>query len=304
MLVTHENILRRFSKNFEWATRVDLAVAWVTDNKGLRALHERAPSLDIRAVVGFSGTHNNITEPAALNTLSAMGQLRRTAVNSRLFHPKVYVFRGADRSVAWIGSANFTDGGFGKNEEVLIETSNTEDVESWFDRLWGQCYPLDECAINCYQAHRRINPLPAEVDESWVPPDPPHSPPVPEFEGWTPPASWWEQKWRQSSLMTFYLCRPGGIAWSEMPSITRKYNDKRRLSTFEDGEWRTKWRSHAREFLVKPHCKFLDFDADGDRGKIVLKSSRPLRRKELVEMIDGVRSKTVGIKDFLTDREN
>lgn len=29
----------------------------------------------------------------------------------------------------------------------------------------------------------------------------------------------------QSSLMTFHLCRPGGVAWSEMISITQKYND-------------------------------------------------------------------------------
>ena len=290
MLITHKNIRCRFSKNLEWATRVDLAVAWVTENKGLRALHERAPSLDeIRAVVGFSGTHNNITEPAALKTLSAMGQLRRTAVKSPLFHPKVYIFRGADRSVAWIGSANFTDGGFGKNEEMLLETSDTEDVESWFGRLWGQCYPLDECAINCYQAHRRKNPLPAE-SESWVPPDPPHSPPVPEFKGWTPPASWWEQKGRRASLQTFYLCRPGGIAWSDAVSKAKKYNDMHSLKTFTDSEWYSHCRTHANSWVetsrVKKHIPEFKPVGDGERGELVLKSGRPLSRKELVKLIN------------------
>ena len=290
MLITHRNIRCRFSKNIEWATRVDLAVAWVTENKGLRALHERAPSLEIRAVVGFSGTHNNITQPAALKTLSAMGQLRRTAVNSPLFHPKVYIFRGADRSVAWIGSANFTGGGFGKNEEMLLETSDTEDVESWFDRLWGQCYPLDECAINCYQAHRRKNRLQTEVDESWVPPDPPHSPPVPEFKRWTPPARSWVQTKRRASLLTFYLCRPGGIAWSDAVSKAKKYNDMHQLKTFTDGECHRQCRAHAKSWVKrsreKNHIPEFKCVGDGERGELVLKSGRRLSQEELVELIN------------------
>ena len=53
----------------------------------------------------------------------------------------------------------------------------------------------------------------------------------PEFKGWTPPANWWEQPKRLSSLMTFYLCRPGGIAWSEAVSIVKPYTDTHRLKT-------------------------------------------------------------------------
>jgi len=33
-LVTRKDILDHFSKNLEWATRVDLPVALVTENKG------------------------------------------------------------------------------------------------------------------------------------------------------------------------------------------------------------------------------------------------------------------------------
>ena len=297
MLITHKNILCRFSKNLEWATRVDLALAWVTENKGFRALHERASSLEIRAVVGFSGSHNNITQPAALKTLSAMGQLRRTAVNSPLFHPKVYIFRGAEKSVAWIGSANFTGGGFEKNEEMLLETSDTEDVECWFDRLWKQCKctPLDESAIKSYENHRRKLPLRENVDESWVPPDPPPSPPVPEFKGWTPPTSWWKEKRRRASLLTFYLCRPGGIAWSDAVSKAKKYNDMHPLKTFTDREWHRQNRDHAKSWVKTSREKdhFPEFKSVGDdeRGELVLKSGRRLSQKELVDLIDSHRDR-------------
>lgn len=292
MLITHKNILCRFTKNLEWATRVDLAVAWVTENKGFRALHERASSLEIRAVVGFSGSHNNITQPAALKTLSNIGQLRRTAVNSPLFHPKVYIFRGADRSVAWIGSANFTGGGFEKNEELLLETSDTEDVECWFDRLWKQCKctPLDESAIKSYENHRRKIPLREKVDESWVPPEPPPSPPVPEFKGWTPPARWWEKKRRRASLLTFYLCRPGGIAWSDAVSKAKKYNDMHQLTTFTDSYWYSDCRAHAKSWEKTSREKndIPEFTSvgDGERGKLVLKSSQRLSQKKLVALIN------------------
>ena len=162
MLINQENIQQRFNENLEWATEIDLATAWTTNHAGLRALRDRTPSLEVRAVVGLWG---NTTEPKALEMLADMGKLRTPAA-SRRFHPKVYVFRGAGRSVAWIGSANFTSGGFGMNVEVLFETSNTEVVESWFDRLWEQCDPLDECAIHDYaNLWGRNRPQP-----SWRPP--------------------------------------------------------------------------------------------------------------------------------------
>ena len=128
--------------------------AWATRNSGLRALQDRPAPLKIRAVVGLSG---NTTYPKALRKLLGMGQLR-TPRESWLFHPKVYIFRRADRSVAWIGSANFTRKGFEENEEVLFETSDTRDVQSWFDRLWDQCVPLDKCAIDYYENWRKSNP--------------------------------------------------------------------------------------------------------------------------------------------------
>ena len=95
MLITQENIQKHFKKNLEWATEIDLATAWATIHDGLQALQNRTSSLTVRAVVGLWG---NSTDPDALRRLANIGELR--LVNKNGFHPKVYVFRGPDKTVA------------------------------------------------------------------------------------------------------------------------------------------------------------------------------------------------------------
>ena len=166
MLITNENILQRFRDHVSWATNIDLASAWATSNEGLRALAGRATAIEVRAVVGLWG---HLTDPFALRTLADTGDLRGVDAHRR-FHPKVFIFRGAGRSVAWVGSANFTSGGFGRNEEALFETEATETVQDWFDALWSQCEPLTAAAIDKYALSRRANnPSPPP------PPRPPYS---------------------------------------------------------------------------------------------------------------------------------
>ena len=133
MLITGEKIPNRFSKNLKGATEIDIATAWMTPNRGLCALQRRKPSPRVRAVVGLS---DNITDPDALRTLAGMrAELSTPYKRRQRFHSKVYIFRSAEKSIAWIGSANFTCRGFGGNEKVpgneeaLFETSDTKAVE-------------------------------------------------------------------------------------------------------------------------------------------------------------------------------
>ena len=111
-----------------WATEIDLATAWATNHDGLRALQQEQPTTAVRAIVGLWG---NLTEPFALRMLAEIGELRGVDAR-RHFHPKVFIFRGGGKSVAWVGSANFTFGGFGMNEEALFETSDTASIQDWF----------------------------------------------------------------------------------------------------------------------------------------------------------------------------
>ena len=128
-----------------------MATAWATSHEGLRLLKQRASSLKVRAVVGLWG---NQTDPVALRILANIGKLR-VAEGGRHFHPKVYVFRGPGRAVAWVGSANFTTGGFAMNEEAVFETSATKSVNKWFDELWRDCGRLGDTTIDDYERARR-----------------------------------------------------------------------------------------------------------------------------------------------------
>ena len=154
MLITEEEILPRFIEHLSWATEIDLATAWATSHEGLRALQRQRPSPKFRAVVGRWG---NLTDPFALRTLAKIGQLRGPDAG-RHFHPKVFIFRDGGKSVAWVGSANFTSGGFGMNDEAVFETSDTESVQDWFDDLWEHTDPLDSATIKAYADARKNNP--------------------------------------------------------------------------------------------------------------------------------------------------
>lgn len=76
------------------------------------------------------------------------------------FHPKVFVFhKKGGKSLAWVGSANFTGGGFGHNEEVVLETDGTTRIAEWFERRWKGCGRLDRKLLRRYC-------------EDWKPPAP------------------------------------------------------------------------------------------------------------------------------------
>lgn len=154
MLICNETILLQFQKHLSWATEIDIATAWATPNDGLNVLTSCSSHFQIRSVVGLWG---NLTDPFALRELLRIGEVR-TAQANRRFHSKVYIFRGDGKSIAWIGSANFTSGGFGRNEEALFETANTKSVQDWFNALWRQCDQLEPAVIDAYETNRIKNP--------------------------------------------------------------------------------------------------------------------------------------------------
>ena len=91
------------------------------------------------------------------------------------------------------------------------------------------------------------------------------------------------------------MCRPGGIAWSDVVSKAKKYNDMqypklKKSSEFTDSYWRNHCSAHAKSWVKtsreKGHIPEFQSIGDGECGKLVLKSGRPLRPKKLIELID------------------
>lgn len=154
MLLTTKQLKFRFEENLRSAGRVYIASAWATQSWALNRLCEVAndTKLQIRSIIG---TYGSATDPDALGRLNNIGELRLVNNQRFLFHPKVYIFIGNEQSCAWIGSANFTSGGFESNEEVVYETSYIDPVIEWFSRRWAECVELPENAIEDYCARRQ-----------------------------------------------------------------------------------------------------------------------------------------------------
>ena len=126
LLIERESLLNRFAELLVSSTHVDIAVAWAGPGPAVELLLEQAEGTEIRIAVGLSG---NATEPATLRRLMAYADLRvAPAPRGGIFHPKLYRFRGSDRTICWVGSANFTRPGFGGNVELVNEFEDTDEV--------------------------------------------------------------------------------------------------------------------------------------------------------------------------------
>jgi HKD family nuclease len=161
MLLTRENLLDRLDLLLRHSKSVDIAVAWASDSNALNSVLQfakRNPG-KLRTVVGIAG---NATHPNALRALLGCKALR-IAPSETLFHPKLYLFHHADKSVAWIGSANLTRPGFQQNEELVFETEDSGATTNWFNKLWAR---LDEDCSNTVE----------EYNLSWKPNPPPNHP--------------------------------------------------------------------------------------------------------------------------------
>ena len=154
MILRGDTLQGRFKDLLETNTRVDIATAWATGGEHLRVLadatKQKRRGLKVRAIVGITG---NATRPDALEELNRItgGDLRIVGGDGgRLFHAKLYLFgRHIDGFVthhAWVGSANFTNMGFGgnakANEELVLEVGPGEGADAlaaWFQERWDGC---------------------------------------------------------------------------------------------------------------------------------------------------------------------
>ena len=155
MFLTTDGLPGKFEEKLRSAKRVDIASAWATFGPGLDALcrDSEKRGVKIRAMIG---TFGNAPDPDALERLNKIGKLCLVEGRGTLFHPKVYIFRNGNESSVWIGSANFTRAGFGRNEEVVYQTGSCREAAKWFERRWekhGGPSPASE--IEKYRKRRK-----------------------------------------------------------------------------------------------------------------------------------------------------
>ncbi len=161
-LIDQDHVLTAFAEHVAEASAIDIAVAWVAPGRHLEILRNaaRKNGAKVRIVTGLTG---NATVPAALRSIMDFGELR-IADGQRLFHPKFYLFRKASTSTVWVGSANFTSGGFARNAELLAEAQGDNDARRWFTQLW-KALPTDpQAAVADYS--ERYEPPSRSPDSS------------------------------------------------------------------------------------------------------------------------------------------
>lgn len=108
-------------------SNLDIAVAWCGNPKNaLPFSYLGTISGSVRAIVGisFNQTHPDAIELLQKSTLA----FRIVKDTAKLFHPKLYLFSDGDEFAVFIGSSNFTYGGFCANTEinVIFEGKRTE----------------------------------------------------------------------------------------------------------------------------------------------------------------------------------
>jgi HKD family nuclease len=117
-------------KALKEAEEVWVAVALMNE-AGLNQIQEHLPS---GAKRNFVLGVNLPTHPSVLETLRAE-ELKLQGTTVRLyqgifFHPKLYMIKGNNQYVAFLGSANSTDQGFNKNKELSVKLEGEEVFQS------------------------------------------------------------------------------------------------------------------------------------------------------------------------------
>lgn len=148
-LLPTSNLLVKFEQLISSASQIDIAVAWVGPSPALEILQTKAvqDGVRVRVAVGLSG---NGTSPQALRTLQEFAEVRVARSNTGIFHPKFYLFSSGAIGICWIGSANFTLGGFAINSELVNEFQDDGTARGWFEGLWNGLDPDPSDEIKKY----------------------------------------------------------------------------------------------------------------------------------------------------------
>lgn len=139
----------------EYATQaksVCIAVALAKD-KALDILNLMPKSCKVRLIVGV-----DLPTPIPLlkNFRTLYGDNARI-YNNVVFHPKVYLFELKNcRTVAVLGSSNFTSGGLYSNIELSIEFDDQpqiDEIKNWFHQLFISSQPITDEFLDKYRTY-------------------------------------------------------------------------------------------------------------------------------------------------------
>jgi superfamily II DNA or RNA helicase/diadenosine tetraphosphate (Ap4A) HIT family hydrolase len=174
---SEDPFLSHLLEDIESATRLDIAVAFVT-NSGLDLIEEYLHDLLSKpngAIRFLTGDYNDVTDPTALHRLLDMDgniQLRVFECRKRSFHPKSYLLSASHgHQTAYIGSSNLTHTAMQTGIEWNYRIDSAGDapgvqaVTIAFESLFRHpdTRPVDRQWIESYRQRRCTPSQPAEI---------------------------------------------------------------------------------------------------------------------------------------------
>lgn len=139
-------------------SKVHIASAFFTDWETLEKIVTQNCRVSLIVRLGRG------TCPNALEKALKMENVGISFFNDSHFHPKFYV---VDDRFAFLGSANFTNNGLMRNQEVMVEFDNEEtifDLQQLFDAYWKQAKPLTENILEIYKKSMKDYPSNEQTD--------------------------------------------------------------------------------------------------------------------------------------------
>ncbi len=141
-----------FSKVADQATACYIAVGMITDRMFEFALRKMVWCKDLRVITGV----HMATTPAVLRKMqerTIAGNMWSGAYVDHYFHPKLYLFKTSLGWTAFVGSGNFTEGGWSGNEELFLKVTDTELCDQLLERFAKYeeaCKPISDELIDWY----------------------------------------------------------------------------------------------------------------------------------------------------------
>lgn len=127
LITSSAKLSSAFRKQLDMCTTLHLAVAWASVG-----FPECDALIKARRKIGLAvfGTHFYQTAPEFIEKFCGDERVRFVMDHSGVFHPKLYLFECKEgRWACIVGSANFTGGGFGGNQEACLLVTEADDPE-------------------------------------------------------------------------------------------------------------------------------------------------------------------------------
>lgn len=93
------------------------------------------------------------TSPSVLKKLMESSKINSKIYTKKFFHPKLYLFKLNDGWLAYVGSGNFTNGGWHGNEELFVKINNQIDCEELklkFDLWYSEAIVITDNVLEIY----------------------------------------------------------------------------------------------------------------------------------------------------------